>query len=485
MTQITVGNNSRPNMAIIRRDWTCSPQQMLKAIMTNTVVDFLVEQMNLIRERKINTNKMAASWRKYYNKPITRSEFFRFYGITILLENRFSNENRDIRSIRKCLEEERKADLPIGIHRYSVLQECLSLTATQQLQLYQRLRLRLREIWIYDGVMTIDECIYAYQVSPIKKDRAKDSADQIPVVFIPRKPHRNGLLNYKGVVCSGKTGLPFMLDFEPHVQFPQITPREALRSIVNRWAHVPVSIVADCGFGGIELLNELRQLGIRATFSLSNNESSYIWEIMKRGIRRGRWNACTSSAGLVLSIFQGPDVIGEEKGPFQLLGTTHFTTHFVDPYTQRSNIPTSIVFSENFLRGKKIPELKEICRQYHIPSSGNKPTIIGRVMKIVNNYSEHKDNIERLVSHFEQTSFDSPAVQHQFYRKNFNGVDRHDRYFYLCNFKCRAKSWTTKFVLSVFTDIMTNAWVIYNDFRRIDLPTFRRLVADALCDEEQ
>ncbi len=156
--------------------------------MTNTVVDFLVEQMNLIRERKINTNKMAASWRKYYNKPITRSEFFRFYGITILLENRFSNENRDIRSIRKCLEEERKANLPIGIHRYSVLQECLSLTATQQLQLYQRLRLRLREIWIYDGVMTIDECIYAYQVSSIKKDRAKDSADQIPVVFIPRKP---------------------------------------------------------------------------------------------------------------------------------------------------------------------------------------------------------------------------------------------------------------------------------------------------------
>ncbi len=33
--------------------------------------------------------------------------------------------------------------------------------------------------------------------------------------------------------------------------------------------------------------------------------------------------------------------------------------------------------------------------------------------------------------------------------------------------------------------IMTNAWVIYNDFRRIDRPTFRRLVADALCEEEE
>ena len=98
------------------------------------------------------------------------------------------NPNRDIRSIRKCLEEER--DLPIGIHRYSVLQECLSFTATQQLQLYQRLRLRLNEIWIYDGVMTIDECIYAYQVSSINKNRVRDSADQIPVVFIPRKPIR-------------------------------------------------------------------------------------------------------------------------------------------------------------------------------------------------------------------------------------------------------------------------------------------------------
>ncbi len=65
---------------------------------------------------------------------------------------------------------------------------------------------------------------------------------------------------------------------------------------------------------------------------------------MKRGIRRGRWNACTSSTGLVLSLFQGPDVIGEEKGPFQLLGTTHFITHFVDPYTQRSNTVSRQVF---------------------------------------------------------------------------------------------------------------------------------------------
>ena len=38
--------------------------------------------------------------------------------------------------------------------------------------------------------MTIDECIYAYQVSSINKNRVRDSADQIPVVFIPRKPIR-------------------------------------------------------------------------------------------------------------------------------------------------------------------------------------------------------------------------------------------------------------------------------------------------------
>lgn len=84
---------------------------------------------------------------------------------------------------------------------------------------------------------------------------------------------------------------------------------------------MPVNIVADSGFGGVELLKELNQALVHASFSLPSNDSLFIWELMKRGVLdRGQWNACCSSSGM-LSIYQGDEV--NESG----CGTTR--DHFI------------------------------------------------------------------------------------------------------------------------------------------------------------
>jgi hypothetical protein len=46
----------------------------------------------------------------------------------------------------------------------------------------------------------------------------KETVKQISVVYIPRKLHPNGLLNYKMVIKPHLTGLSFMFDFN-HKRF--------------------------------------------------------------------------------------------------------------------------------------------------------------------------------------------------------------------------------------------------------------------------
>src|SRR5262245_45233855 len=50
----------------------------------------------------------------------------------------------------------------------------------------------VREIFL----ITIDEHINAYQPSAIVKSKALENGEPVPVVYIPRKPHPNGLLEY-------------------------------------------------------------------------------------------------------------------------------------------------------------------------------------------------------------------------------------------------------------------------------------------------
>ena len=45
-------------------------------------------------------------------------------------------------------------------------------------------------------IVTVDESMIDYQPSSEKKKKSENNGDPIPVVFIKRKPHPNGLLTY-------------------------------------------------------------------------------------------------------------------------------------------------------------------------------------------------------------------------------------------------------------------------------------------------
>lgn len=54
-----------------------------------------------------------------------------------------------------------------------------------------------------------DEQVVGYQPSAKTKNKAEQAGHPIPVVYIPRKPHPNGLLFY--VVCNGMKSLTIQL----------------------------------------------------------------------------------------------------------------------------------------------------------------------------------------------------------------------------------------------------------------------------------
>jgi hypothetical protein len=232
-------------------------------------------------------------------------------------------------------------------------------------------------------------------------------------------------------------------------------------------------------------LKELNDTEVNAIFSMSNKECSFIWDLLKRGITKGKWNACSCESGLLMSIYQSSEICDEWNGkePFHLVGTNWFSfcyERFNEGELEDIDEKDISQYTEDYLNGKTVANLKEICKEYNLLVNGKKEDIIKRVMRFTNKWSEQKDSIDNLLDKIETRSFNSKPPHHQFYRENFNHVDRHDRYHFICCAKFKVTSWETKMLPSILTDIIANSWVMESEFTRLELPVFRILVATEL-----
>jgi len=138
-------------------------------------------------------------------------------------------------------------------------------------------RTEFQKHWTPGSIVSFDESVYSYQPRKATKAKAEEKGAAIPTVYIPRKPHPNGLLNWLCVSKSSTTGLPFVLDFEPHLSFPTISGQNALRKIHTRWSYpVRPCFVADATIGSFELLQELHASGSFGCFSMSKKSKGWL-----------------------------------------------------------------------------------------------------------------------------------------------------------------------------------------------------------------
>ena len=80
----------------------------------------------------------------------------------------------------------------------------------------------------------------SYQPSKAAKTKHIKDGDIIPVQFIPRKPHKNGLLIYHACTyvnhpTKSNKILPFIVDAMPHLSPLDTNPHDFLRWVMKRY----------------------------------------------------------------------------------------------------------------------------------------------------------------------------------------------------------------------------------------------------------
>ena len=88
-------------------------------------------------------------------------------------------------------------------------------------------------------LITVDESVIEYQPCLQKKKKSEEMGEVIPVVYIPRKPHPNGLLLY--LSCSWlphpiyvNSAIPVIIDLIPHLKPHDVSPSIAIEEIMKR-----------------------------------------------------------------------------------------------------------------------------------------------------------------------------------------------------------------------------------------------------------
>jgi hypothetical protein len=106
------------------------------------------------------------------------------------------------------------------------------------------------------------------------------------VVYIPRKPHPNGLkafllASYVPHPARENAVLPYIIDIYPHLTVGDCPLQDVVRTFMQRWQiHVKSHFVGDSAFGSFGLMKEIQQWGGGATFSIPSNNNPWLWEVL-------------------------------------------------------------------------------------------------------------------------------------------------------------------------------------------------------------
>lgn len=189
-----------------------------------------------------------------------------------------------------------------------------------------------QDLWSVSNFVVIDESVFSYTGKcPVK-------------VYIPRKPHPNGLLSY-GMCCWTRVGakkLPVLLDSIPYCDPKHKLPAQAsMMELIRRFVRVLLSsllfslfslhfshlilqehpqihphLVADSAFGSFTRIEELRQIGCSGVFSMSSQITPWLWKMLTHdcSVDEGRC-AYSPETGLVVSAFS----VMNDKGKLHII----------------------------------------------------------------------------------------------------------------------------------------------------------------------
>ena len=455
-------------------------------------------------DRKVRQNEVTGqNAERYYRPVVTPEEILIVLGLQFIFFQR-----RGLHSIDDQFNQlpESGAKFPISKKRYTAIMGCLTAD-------FEQLATLLRDSWqnaVNPGTeFAVDETMYAFT------GRAPDC----PKRYIPRKPHRNGLLTYAAAFKTAHG--PFVFDVRPDWVFNRaLNGRAALRDIVKSWTWAAnFHVIVDAGFSGEQEHHLLADLGCKFTASINQGHKKWLVDLLKQYCEREEHIAVADAFGLVWSFardtledaehfvvsnafrrsvkrareeainseqvknlakvgIRGLNQIADKFGLASQLNEFSQATHIaqaINLLVPEVEITPGGASSSNAaiagdqpqeqgddLEKKTVKQLQEIARGLRLKVAGqSKPELVTRIRLArtitANERSATKEALQ-------QGRKKEGRALHNKYKQVFNSIDHHDAKWYDIQNHHDIHHWKAKFVMSLLISGVVNASVIYSHF---------------------
>jgi len=276
--------------AVLKRLHDSSRLGIFNKLFTNDLWSILVNSVNRELVKGKGTN---------YKVPIKGTsvpEMKKFYGIRLFLitmlgtqirlETTFGNLTRNLRTHFKQLKEMFGPVKKLGMRRFEQLRSAFNPTIEELKEISSIFKHNIQSLLDDVSLVVVDETVIGYQPRATTKQKAEAKGEPIPVVFIQRKPHPNGLEIFLGVtflqsLLFPDRRFPLIIDIFPHLQVGDVTPLKAVSELMKGWfSPNKPHIVTDSAFGYPENIRQVQEWGGTITTSVPAGSLSYVWDVL-------------------------------------------------------------------------------------------------------------------------------------------------------------------------------------------------------------
>jgi hypothetical protein len=406
----------------------------------------------------------------------------------MLIENTWGNDKREMRTHLKAISDQFGKIKGLSEDRYTSLRSALNPSIKEILEVCSLLRVAFNEFVSHVQLAIVDEAVVAYQPSKTVKDEADATGEPIPVMYVPRKPHPNGLEVFLVTTpveheTSSSEHLPYIIDILPHLQKGDNAPTDIVQKFMKHWTTEPKPhILGDSAFGSFSLLEEIIDWGAGGTFAMQGKFAPYLWEVLSANLPPNTWRAAHNDQGWLASCSKIFDVASGKQTYQQILSTAFplsTTTSLASassPAAATDTIENTIahitpskttmpVYDRATLEKMTVKELREICSKYNIKKGKNKTHIVDNISMRSATVHQQYGQVESLMKQVQTDSLPIPGPAHDFYRAYFNLIDLADRKWNAVADHHGIWHWRTKMILTILRFAVLNAWTYSTKIR--------------------
>jgi len=142
------------------------------------------------------------------------------------------------------------------------------------------------------------------------------------------------------------------------------------------------------------------------------------------------------------------------------------------------NSTSSAAYTVESLHQFNVEKLCEICSKFNIrPGRKRKHELIEHMVSLINPSASEETEFASLKMEINNSINNGEPPQHAFYRKYFNGVDLHDRYWYKISYNYHVRKWQAAYFFCIFKVALINSWVLHSEIEVMSLENYLTLLS--------